>query len=164
VVLGLEFAPVTIAAAGVLMAIPFFGPFVAWSPPVLVAIVFAPDAVLPAIGIMAGGWVLVMNVLQPRLMERAVGIHPMAVLGSVLVGFKVAGVPGAIFGIPIAAVASAFFFHWFAQSRERGSVAERAAQLISDREGRIVPVPREPVAGEDLDLATSIEPEAAGER
>ena len=163
VVLGLEFAPVTIAAAGVLMAIPFFGPFVAWSPPVLVAIVFDPDAVVAAIGIMAVGWVLVMNVLQPRLMERAVGIHPVAVLGSVLVGFKVAGVPGAIFGIPIAAVASAFFFHWFTQYRDRGTVAERAAQLIADREGRPVRIPREPTPDEDVDLSGSIEGSPAGD-
>lgn len=153
VVLGLEFAPVTIAAAGVLMAIPFFGPFVAWSPPVLVAFVFKPDVALPALAIMAVGWVLVMNVLQPRLMERAVGIHPVAVLASVLVGFKVAGVPGAIFGIPIAAVASAFFFHWFSRNNDRGTVAERAALLIAEREGRPVRVPREPVAGLEDDVA-----------
>lgn len=168
VALGLEFAPVTIAAAGVLMAIPFFGPFVAWSPPVLVAIVFAPDAVVPALGVMAVGWVLVMNVLQPRLMERAVGIHPVAVLASVLIGFKVAGVPGAIFGIPIAAVASAFFFHWFTHYHDKGTVAERAAQLIADREGRPVRVPREPVAGRDLDpelsSASDSEPAAQPER
>ncbi len=153
VVLGLEFAPVTIAAAGVLMAIPFFGPFVAWRPPVLVAFVFKPDVALPALAIMAVGWVLVMNVLQPRLMERAVGIHPVAVLASVLVGFKVAGVPGAIFGIPIAAVASAFFFHWFSRNNDRGTVAERAALLIAEREGRPVRVPREPVAGLEDDVA-----------
>ncbi len=158
VVLGLGFAPITIAAAGILMAIPFFGPFVAWSPPVLVAIVFNADATLAALAIMAVGWVIVMNVLQPRLMERAVGIHPVAVLGSVLVGFKVAGIPGAVFGIPIAAVASAFFFHWLIQTRDRGSVAERAAQLISEREGRPVRAPREPVAGEDVDVAPSIDP------
>ena len=156
-VLGLEFAPVTIAAAGLLMAIPFFGPFVAWSPPVLVAILFDPDAVPLAIGIMAVGWVFVMNVLQPRLMERAVGIHPVAVLGSVLIGFKVAGIPGAIFGIPIAAVGSAFFFHWFVNSRDRGTVAERAAQLISERQGAPVRVPREPVPAEDLDVITTNE-------
>ncbi len=158
VVFGLEFGPVTIAAAGVLMAIPFFGPFVAWSPPVLVAIVFRPDATLPVLAVMAVGWVIVMNVLQPRLMERAVGIHPVAVLGSVLVGFKVAGIPGAIFGIPIAAVLSASFFHWFSRNRDRGTVAERAAQLIAEREGRPVRVPREPLAGEDAEWSDATRP------
>ena len=43
---------------------------------------------------MGVGWILVMNVLQPRLMQEAVGIHPIVVLGSVLIGSKVAGITG----------------------------------------------------------------------
>ncbi len=31
------------------MAIPFFGPFVSWSPPVIVAAVTKPEALLPAL-------------------------------------------------------------------------------------------------------------------
>ena len=62
--------------------------------------------------LMGVGWMVVMNILQPRLMQEAVGIHPIVVLGSVLIGSKIAGVTGAIFGIPIAAVLSAFFFHF----------------------------------------------------
>ena len=57
---------------------------------------------------MGAGWIVVMNVLQPRIMQGAVGIHPIVVLGSVLIGGRIAGIPGAIFGIPIAAVVSAF--------------------------------------------------------
>ena len=56
-----------------------------------------------AVGGIAIGWLIVMNALQPRLMQEAVGIHPIVVLGSVLIGSKVAGITGAIFGIPIAA-------------------------------------------------------------
>jgi len=111
-VLGLPYLAVSTAAAGVLMAIPFFGPFVAWAPPVIVALLVPGDHALPAFVLMAIGWLVVMNALQPRLMQEAVGIHPIVVLGSVLVGSKVAGVTGAIFGIPIAAVLSAFFFHF----------------------------------------------------
>ena len=74
------------------MAIPFFGPFVAWVPPVLVAVLARAgrDCCRPSI-VMAVGWLVVMNVLQPRLMQEAVGIHPIVVLGSVLIGSKVAG-------------------------------------------------------------------------
>ncbi|MBA2382314.1 MAG: AI-2E family transporter, partial [Chloroflexi bacterium] len=108
----LDYLPVTTAASGVLMAIPFFGPFVAWAPPVIVAFLTSGDSALPTALIMGIGWVVVMNVLQPRLMQEAVGIHPIVVLGSVLIGSKVAGVGGAIFGIPVAAVLSAFFFHF----------------------------------------------------
>jgi hypothetical protein len=143
---------VTSAAAGLLMAIPFFGPFVAWAPPVLVAIFLEPDATLLAIAIMGVGWFIVMNVLQPRLMEKAVGIHPIVVLGSVLIGSKVAGIPGAVFAIPIAAVLSAFFFHYLGRVRTEGPVTSRAAHRLEVREGRRVRVPREPSPGVDPDV------------
>ena len=151
-VLGLPYLPVTTAAAGVLMAIPFFGPFVAWAPPVIVALLTPGGAVLPSIVLMGVGWLLVMNILQPRLMQEAVGIHPIVVLGSVLIGSKVAGITGAIFGIPIAAVLSAFFFHYLVLTREPSPVAARAARRLEEREGRKVRIPSEPVPGVDPDV------------
>ena len=101
---------------------------------------------------MAAGWLAVMNVLQPRLMARALRIPPIVVLGSVLVGGKIAGISGAIFGIPIAAVLSAFFFHWLGQSADQGPIAARAAQRLERREGRTVRVPREPNPSTDDDV------------
>jgi predicted PurR-regulated permease PerM len=152
VVLGLPYVAITSAAAGVLMAIPFFGPFVAWAPPVIVALLVPGEHWLPAAILMGVGWLIVMNVLQPRLMQEAVGIHPIVVLGSVLIGSKIAGITGAIFGIPIAAVLSAFFFHFLAMTREPSPVAARAAARVEAREGRKVRIPSEPVPGIDSDV------------
>jgi predicted PurR-regulated permease PerM len=154
-VLGLELTALSTTSAGVLMAIPFFGPFVAWAPPVLIALVTRPDAALPAFAIMGAGWLVVMNVLQPRIMQGAVGIHPIVVLGSVLVGSKIAGIPGAIFGIPIAAVVSSFFFHFLHRSAGDRTVAGRAAKRVSEREGRPVVAPREPAPGQAADVSES---------
>ncbi len=117
ILLGLDFAALSAVATGILHAIPFFGPFISWLPVVAVAILTKPEAILPALVIMGAGWFLTMNVLQPRLMAGAVGIHPIVVLLSVLIGNKVAGIPGAIFGIPIAAVFSAFFFYFMRRAR-----------------------------------------------
>ena len=66
---------------------------------------------------MAVGWFIVMNIVQPRVMASSVGIHPVVVLVSVLIGLKLYGVVGAIFAIPVAAVISAFFFHYLNRSR-----------------------------------------------
>ncbi|HET9456802.1 MAG TPA: AI-2E family transporter, partial [Candidatus Limnocylindrales bacterium] len=140
-------------SAGVLMAIPFFGPFVAWAPPVVVALLATPDATVPSLILLGIGWLVVMNGIQPRLMQEAVGIHPIVVLGSVLIGSKIAGITGAIFGIPIAAVLSAFFFHFIIVSREPSPVAARAAKRVEAREGRPVRVPREPAPGIDPDVS-----------
>jgi predicted PurR-regulated permease PerM len=152
-VLGIPYVAVTTALAGGLMAVPFFGPFVAWAPPVVVALLATPNATVPSLILMGVGWLIVMNALQPRLMQEAVGIHPIVVLGSVLIGSKVAGITGAIFGIPIAAVISAFFFHFLVVSREPSPVATRAAKRIEEREGRPVRVPREPAPGIDTDVS-----------
>ena len=116
------------------------------------ALVLVPDAVLPAIILMGAGWFLVMNVLQPRIMQGAVVIHPIVVLGSVLVGSKVAGVAGVIFGIPIAAVLSALFFHFLNLASTERSVASRAARRLERRGGKPVRVPREPAPGLDADI------------
>ena len=151
-VLRLDYLPVTTAASGVLMAIPFFGPFVAWAPPVIVALLMPGGPLLPAAVLMGIGWLIVMNGLQPRLMQEAVGIHPIVVLGSVLIGSKIAGVTGAIFGIPIAAVLSAFFFHYLVITREPAPVTARAARRVEAREGRKVRIPSEPVPGIDPDV------------
>jgi predicted PurR-regulated permease PerM len=153
---GLPLVALTSVTAGVLQAIPFFGPFISWAPPVLVALVFVPDAVVPVAIVMLIGWFIVMNVMQPRIMQGAVGIHPIIVLGSVLIGSRIAGIPGAIFGIPVAAVASAFFFHFLQRSSGDRTVAGRAARRLSAREGRPVHVPREPEPGQATDIGTEL--------
>ena len=152
VVLGLQLAALTSVAAGLLQMIPFFGPFISWAPPVIVALVLKPDAALPAIVIMAAGWLVVMNVLQPRIMQGAVGIHPIVVLGSVLIGGRIAGIPGAIFGIPIAAVVSAFVLEFLHRTSGDRSVAGRAARRLEKRDGRPVRIPREPIPGSATDI------------
>ena len=161
VVFGLQYAAVTTVLAGVLQMIPFFGPFVSWAPPVLVALLMPNAPVLPVAILMGIAWFVTMNILQPRLMSGSVGIHPIVVLGSVLIGSKVAGIAGAIFGIPIAAVISALFFHWVARSRDHGAVADRAAKRVAAREGREVRRPREPVPGVDEDVEDVIEAKMA---
>jgi len=161
ILLGLPYMPVTAVSSGVLQAIPFFGPFISWTPPVLVAIFFQSDAVLPALIIMTIGWFVLMNVVQPRLMAEAVGLHPVVVLGSVMVGSKVAGIPGAIFGIPVTAVIAAFFFYYLGQGRDNASVALRAARRVEEREGRPVRIPRLPQAGEDQEVEPDVVPKVA---
>jgi hypothetical protein len=102
--------------------------------------------------VVAVGWLVVMNALQPRIMSTSLRIHPIVVLGSVLVGLKVAGIPGAIFGIPIAAVISALFLHVLSRGRGTGPVAERAAARVGQRQGRAIRQPREPNPQTDRDV------------
>ena len=107
---------------------------------------------------MIAGWFVVMNIIQPRVMGEAVGIHPAVVLGSVIVGAKIAGVAGAIFSVPVAAVLSSVFFYYLnhlaSGSRD---VTSRAARNLAAREGHPVRVPRPPEP-----VATATEATATG--
>ena len=158
--LGLPLVALTSVLAGLLQMIPFFGPFASWTPPVLVALVLQPESLGPTLILMIIGWFIVMNVMQPRIMQGAVGIHPIVVLGSVLIGSRIAGIPGAIFGIPIAAVVSAFFFQFLHRTSGDRSVTGRAARRLADREGRPVRIPREPMPGTAIDIDESDAPGA----
>ena len=151
-VLGLPLAALTSVLAGLLQMIPFFGPFISWAPPVIVALVLQPESALPALILMGAGWLVVMNVLQPRIRQGAVGIHPIVVLGSVLIGGRIAGIPGAIFGIPIAAVVSAFLMEFLQRTSADRTVAGRAARRLEERDGRPVRIPREPTPGSATDI------------
>ena len=70
-------------------------------------------------------------------MASAVGIHPIIVFASVLLGLKLAGIVGAIFGIPIAAVISAFFFYYLNRSETLSrEMTSRTARHIEEQEAR----------------------------
>ncbi|MFV2064661.1 MAG: AI-2E family transporter [Chloroflexota bacterium] len=159
IALGIEFMPLTTALVAIFQMIPFFGPFISWAPPVVAAILTQPDAVVPITIIMGVGWFFTMNIVQPRVMASSVGIHPVVVLVSVLIGLRVQGVIGAIFAIPVAAVISAFFFHYL--NRSQGGprdLTSRAARRVEEREGRSVRVPAAPdvnASGSPAVVATS---------
>jgi predicted PurR-regulated permease PerM len=145
---GLEFLPASAALSGVLQAIPFFGPFFSWIPPVLVAVLTKPEALIPTLVIMGIGWFVVSNIITPRVMAHAVGIHPIVVLVSVLVGAKIAGIAGAIFAVPFAAILASFFQHYLARNANvPRDVTTRAAKRLGEREGRRVRVPTPPAVG-----------------
>ena len=145
---GLDFMPASAALSGVLQAIPFFGPFFSWIPAVLVAVLTKPDVIIPTLIVMGIGWFVVSNIITPRVMAHAVGIHPIVVLVSVLVGAKIAGIAGAVFAVPFAAILAAFFQHFLSRNANLPrDVTSRAAKRVGEREGRRVRVPKPPAVG-----------------
>jgi len=90
------------------MLIPFFGPPLALVPPIVAAWIYTPAGFIPIVIILVAAQTLIVNWLQPRLMQGALGMHPILVLVGLLVGAQVAGVWGALFGIPVIAVLNVF--------------------------------------------------------
>jgi len=82
------------------------------------------------------------NVIQPRIQNRAVGVHPFGIIVAVLFGGTLFGVAGAILAVPVAASIQIAIRDWWAiRHRDVGavSVASAAAGAAG---GTVAPPPR----------------------
>ncbi len=129
------------------MLIPFFGPPLALIPPIVATWIYRPDAFIPATIILVVVQTVLVNWLQPRLMRGALGMHPILVLVGLLVGAQVAGVWGALFGIPVIAVMNVFL-NLFVWSEIPNAALPEDEQLADVDEGTMVKVAREQVSDE----------------
>src|SRR5664280_1677599 len=103
-IFGLPYLFLLTVSTGVLMFIPFFGPPLALIPIVFVALAFRQDVALLVIVTLVITQTILVNAIQPRLLRERVGLHPILVIVALLVGSQVAGLWGAIFGIPFVAI------------------------------------------------------------
>jgi predicted PurR-regulated permease PerM len=76
-----------------------------------IAAVAVAITVSPKLALMVGTYFLVLhqleaNILVPKIMERRVGVSPVAVMVALLVGGALWGLIGAILAIPTAAILS----------------------------------------------------------
>jgi hypothetical protein len=100
----IDFVLVTAILAGLFMLIPLVGNLLALGPP-MIALFLTPGKegwwpwFLLVLFVMQS---IMVNVLSPRIMSSAIGIHPIYVWAAILIGSQVAGIWGVLFGIPIA--------------------------------------------------------------
>jgi predicted PurR-regulated permease PerM len=117
-VLGVPF----VMAIGVLVFLGAFVPMVGATVAGAVAVLVALVAQGPITALlMLGGVILVQqiegHVLQPFLMGRFVSVHPLGVILAIGVGVIVAGIPGALVAVPLAATVNAVAQHLAANTR-----------------------------------------------
>jgi predicted PurR-regulated permease PerM len=128
------------------MLIPFFGPPLALIPPIVGAALFT-DAGVPVAVILFAVQTVLVNWLQPRLMRGALGLHPILVLVGLLLGAQVAGVWGALFGIPVIAVLWVFASYLVFRTVPNAALPE-TEQLADVDEHVMVSVEKEQVGDE----------------
>jgi len=145
--LGLPYGFFITAASALAMLIPFFGPPLALVPPIIAIAVYAPGWALLVAPLLLIVQTVLVNYLQPRLMQEALGMHPLLVLVGLLVGAQVAGVFGALFGIPVLAVLNVFFNYVVnLRTIEESSADERDEVIEELREQSPDAAPEELVA------------------
>jgi predicted PurR-regulated permease PerM len=104
--MGVPYFYVVALVAAIGETIPIVGPVIGGITAVLVSL-----SVSPKLALMVGVFFLVLhqleaNVLVPKIMERRVGVSPVAVLVALLIGGALWGLVGAILAIPTAAILS----------------------------------------------------------
>jgi predicted PurR-regulated permease PerM len=111
---GMEYIFVTAVVSGLLMFIPMIGPPLALVPPIFIGFLTSENwlvALVASIVLFVVQGVLV-NAIQPKMMQESLGLHPILLFLGLLVGVQVAGLWGALFGVPILAVAVILVNHW----------------------------------------------------
>jgi len=144
---GLPFAGATAFLAAVIMAIPIYGPYVSWLPPVLVALLVNPAIALPVAAIMLVGWFIDENILAPLVRAGALELHPIVVTFAFLLGAQLAGAIGAIIAIPLAAVVQAFLVEYFDQYRKARGWERASGDAAAPPSAASPPVAPEAIAG-----------------
>ncbi len=102
-VLGVPSALLLALIAAVTEAIPIVGPLLGAIPAILVAATVSPELALIVAGVYVVLQLLEGNVLVPMIMRNTVGISPLLVLLSLLVGASVGGYLGAFLAVPVVA-------------------------------------------------------------
>ena len=102
--LGIRYALPLAFLAGIMEIFPNIGPSLSAIPAIIIGLSMSP---LLAIG--AGAVYFVVQQVEnsfivPKVMQKAVGINPIITLLSLLIGFRVAGVLGAVFSLPMVLV------------------------------------------------------------
>lgn len=86
--------------AGISNIIPYFGPFIGIVPTILFALLDSTTKALYA----GGAFILIQQIesglLTPRIIGKSVGIHPVYVIMSLIIGGKLFGVVGLIIAVP----------------------------------------------------------------
>ncbi len=91
----LEFIPLVGAPVGMALA-------------VVVALFQSPLTALLAAIVGVGGHALEAYIIGPRVSGHATRLHPLAAMGALLIGAELGGVLGALFAVPVAALANVF--------------------------------------------------------
>jgi predicted PurR-regulated permease PerM len=133
-IIGLPYAILIGLAAGLLGIIPYFGVIASTIPVLLLSLVYGDQMIVdgagaPVLALFVCALVLFLEktVIQPKIIGERVGMHPVAVIISVLMGATlVGGVIGGLLAIPVAMALRTVLFRYVWVRRQ---MPEKATQM-----------------------------------
>lgn len=102
-ILKIKFAFVIGIIAGIANIIPYFGPIIGIIPAAIFALLDDPIKVIWVIIAFTGIQQFESNILSPRIVGETVGVHPIVVMISLLIGGSLMGILGMLLAVPVAA-------------------------------------------------------------
>lgn len=112
----IPYALILAVIAGFTELIPIIGPVLGAIPAVIVAFFISPVMALIVIAFYVFIQQTEAHVLVPQVMKRAVGLSPIVVIFSMLVGAKLLGILGVILAVPVTSAISVILKEWSASS------------------------------------------------
>jgi predicted PurR-regulated permease PerM len=120
---GIPFALSLALLAGLFDIIPIIGPMIAFVPIILVTLALGEPWQVVAVCI---SYLVIQqlegNLLVPKIMESSVGLDPIIVLISLMVGSTLLGVTGAILSVPMAAIGMILYQDWMKSRRHQANI------------------------------------------
>lgn len=103
-IIGLRFAFIVGMIAGLFNIVPLIGPWIGGVPGVVIALTTGSLAqALLVVAVMAGVQQIDNHFITPKVMQRAVALHPSAVMLALLAGGTIAGFLGLLLAVPVTA-------------------------------------------------------------
>lgn len=99
--LGIPFALPLAIIAGILEIIPVLGPNIAAIPAVIIGLTISPLMALAVAALCFLVQQLENYLLVPKIMEKSVGVNPIATLISLTIGYRIMGIVGIILSVPL---------------------------------------------------------------
>jgi hypothetical protein len=119
---------------------------------------------LLALIVALGGHAIEAYILGPRVTGSATRIHPLVAMAALLIGAELAGILGALFGVPLAALANVFLGAVY--RARRGEEAPLSASPSGEVHAEALPRLSEEIseAAEEGPIVDKPVPHTAGER
>lgn len=144
---------------GLLVILPFLGPFMAVVPPLALVLLQTNPADLPLkLALLVVGLIIsqqiTFQIIAPRVFSSHLGVSPLLLIAALLIGAKEGGIWGAFFAGPILAVAYAMFEVFYQRFRRSSPLypdspdsphGDALAADVAEQDAR--PAAEEPVSG-----------------
>ncbi|WP_449537079.1 AI-2E family transporter [Ferdinandcohnia sp. Marseille-Q9671] len=108
---GMKYPLLLGSIVGVTNIIPYFGPIIGAIPAAIIAATISMKMLLIVVIVVFGLQFIEGNLLSPIIVGKSLRLHPIVIIGALLVGGEIGGVLGLIIAVPVVAILKVSIMH-----------------------------------------------------